>query len=351
MEVRYDPGAVGLVPLPTQPDDVAWPTGSWPEAAASDAVAADRLGALLDRIFAEPPPEQVGATHALLVVHRGRLVAERYDREHGPDSVLSSWSMAKSVLHALVGVLVGRGRLDVSAPAEVPEWPEGDPRRAITLDQLLRMSSGLHFDEEYTDPETSNTIQMLFGPGKRDVAGFAARMPLVHEPGSVWSYSSGTSNIVSAIVGRTVGGGEAGMRAFMRRELLEPLGMRSADPRFDEAGTWIGSSFLFATARDFARFGLLCLRDGVWEGRRMLPEGWIDYARTPTPGSEHEYGAHFWLAQDGSGRFSANGFRGQYTLMDPARDLVVVRLGTSMPEQRRGTYLGLREVVEAFSRL
>jgi CubicO group peptidase (beta-lactamase class C family) len=339
---------VGLVPLPTQPENVPWPTGSWPEGPPGADVAADRLAASLERAFSEPAPEDVGQSHCLLLVHRGRLVVERYDGEHGPDSVLPSWSMAKSVLHALVGVLVRQGRLDVSAPAGALQWPAGDPRHAITLDQLLRMSSGLRFDEEYTDPETSNTIQMLFGPGKKDVAAFAAEMPLVHEPGRAWSYSSGTSNIVSAIVGQVVGGAEAGMRGFMQRELLDPVGMRSADPRFDEVGTWIGSSFLFATARDFARFGLLCLRDGVWEGRRLLPEGWIDYGRTPTPGSEREYGAHFWLAQDGSGCFSAAGFRGQYTVMAPSRDLVIVRLGTSMPEQKRGTYLLLRDLVDCF---
>jgi CubicO group peptidase (beta-lactamase class C family) len=306
------------------------------------------LAELLARGFREPPPQEIGSTHALVAVHRGRLVAERYDAAHGPESTLPSWSMAKSVLHAVVGILVRQGRLDVSAPADVPEWPEGDPRRAITLDQLLRMRSGLRFDEEYTDPESSNTIQMLFGQGRDDVAGFAAALPALHPPDTVWSYSSGTSNIVAAIVGRAVGGGEAGMREFLRRELLGRIGMRSAEPRFDAAGTWIASSFLFATARDFARFGLLCLRDGVWEGERILPEGWMDYARTPTPGSEGEYGAHFWLARDDSGNFTATGFRGQYTLMCPRRDLLIVRLGTSMPEQKRGCYLWMKDLVERF---
>lgn len=334
--------------LPAQADDIRWPTKSWPEAPPSPDVASDRLAAALDRAFSDPPPEDLGETHALVAVHRGQIVAERYDAEHGPESTLPSWSMAKSVLAALVGVLVREGQLDVFAAAAVPEWPAGDPRHEITLDQLLRMNSGLHFDEEYTDPETSNTIQMLFGEGKQDVAGFAAALPLVQEPGRVWSYSSGTSNIVSSLVGRTVGSGEAGMRAFMERELLARIGMRSAAPRFDAAGTWIGSSFLFATARDFARFGLLCLRDGVWENQRLLPEGWIDYVRTPTPGSASEYGAHFWLAQNGSGYFAASGFRGQYTLIVPSRDLVVVRLGTSMPEHKHGTYLWLEQFVESF---
>jgi CubicO group peptidase (beta-lactamase class C family) len=311
-----------------------------------------RLTGLLARAFSQPAPEEIGASHALVVIHRGRLVAERYDADNGPEKTLPSWSMAKSVLHALVGILVREGRLDIRAAADVPAWQaHGDPRRAITLDQLLRMSSGLEFDEEYTDPDSSSTIQMLFGPGKADVAAFAARFPLLHEPDSVWSYSSGTSNVVAELVGRRVGGGEAGMHAFMKRELLERIGMRSAKPLFDAAGTWIGSSFLFATARDFARFGLFGLRDGTWEGERIVPEGWMDYGRTPTPGSGGEYGAHYWLAVDGTGTFSANGYRGQYTVMFPERDLVIVRLGTSMPEQKRSTLLLLKEIALCFPRL
>lgn len=340
---------MSLPVLPPQPANVPWPSQAWPERAPSSEVDVVRLETALGQAFADPPPSDVGATHALVVIHRGELVAERYDADAGPETTLPSWSMAKSVLHALVGILVREGRLEIEAPADVPAWQqEGDPRRAITLDQLLRMSSGLRFDEEYTDPDSSSTIQMLFGPGRDDVAAFAADFELLHEPNSVWSYSSGTSNIVAEIIGRRVGGGEAGMRAFMKSELLDRIGMRSAKPRFDAAGTWLGSSFLFANARDFARFGLLCLRDGLWEAERILPEGWMDYARTPTPASGGEYGAHFWLATDGTGTFSANGYRGQYTVIVPERDLVIVRLGTSMPEQKRGTLLLLSELVQCF---
>jgi len=142
-----------------------------------------------------------------------------------------------------------------------------------------------------------------------------------------------------------VGGGEAGMRAFLRRELFDRIGMRSAQPRFDAAGTWIASSYLDATARDFARLGLLYLRDGAWSGERVLPEGWVDYARSPTPASSGAYGAHFWLAQDGSATFSANGFLGQYTVIAPERDAVVVRLGNTPHERKRELLLALRELL------
>jgi CubicO group peptidase (beta-lactamase class C family) len=338
-----------LVPLPRHPEGLPWPMREWPRAEPGAEVARERLEKELEAVFAEPPPASHGATFALVVIHRGRLVAERYDAEHGPESVLPSWSTAKSLLHAVIGILVREGRLDPRAPAPVPAWQgPGDPRRAITVEHLLRMSSGLRFLEDYEDPERSDTIRMLFGPGKQDVAAYAEEQPLDHPPGSVWNYASGTSNILAAIAGRAVGGGRAGMESFLRRELFDRLGMQSADPRFDAAGTWIGSSFAFATARDFARFGYLYLRDGVSEGARVLPPGWVDHARTPTPASAGEYGAHWWLALDGSGRFSANGYRGQYVVVDPARDLVVVRLGASSPEQRVHVVHFLKAVVECF---
>lgn len=338
-----------LPPLPQQPPSVPWPTREWPQGEPGPEVDAATLGAELDRVFAAPEREDTGATHALAVVHGGRLVAERYGPEHGPDATLISWSVAKSITHALVGVLVRDGRLDLHAPAPVPAWRgPGDPRRAITLEHLLRMVDGLDYVEDYVDADRSHVIEMLFGAGKEDVAGYAEARPLAHEPGRVFSYSSGTSNIVAALVGRTVGGGEAGMRRFMQAELFERLGMRSAKPRFDAAGTFIGSSFVFATARDFARFGLLSLRDGVWEGERLLPPGWVDHARTPTQASGGAYGAHWWLAQDGSGIFHASGYRGQFLVVDPVRDLVVVRLGASTSDQRGAVYRSLAAITRCF---
>jgi CubicO group peptidase (beta-lactamase class C family) len=236
------------------------------------------------------------------------------------------------VLHAVIGLLVGRGELDPSAAAEVPEWCEpGDPRRAITVMQLLQMRSGLHFVEDYVDAGVSDVIEMLFGEGKQDVAAYAARSRLEHPPGEFWSYSSGTSNLLSALAGRRVGG-PGRLAGFVREELFEPLGMRSASVREDAAGTWIASSFVDASARDFARFGLLYLRDGIWDGRRLLPVGWVDQARTPTGTPESEpfdYGAHFWIVPDDLGTFQAQGYNGQRLTLVPALDLVVVRLGVT----------------------
>ena len=338
------------IPLPAQPNGVPWPTERWPEAEPAADVDPEGIDAELDLLFREPPPEDTGETHALLIVAGGRSVAER--RASGVDAgdALPSWSMAKSILHALVGVAVRDGKLDVRDSDLVPAWTGDDPRRAITLDQLLRMSSGLAFNEDYVDAETSDAIEMLFGSGKDDVSGYAAAQPLEHAPDEVFSYSSGTSNIVARVLGRALGlSDESAYAAFMRRELFDRIGMRSAAPRFDATGCFIGSSFVFATARDFARFGLLYLRDGIWEGERLLPAGWVDYARTPTPSSElREYGAHWWLARDGTGTFSANGYRGQYTVVVPERDLVLVRLGNSTPEQRCCVIESLARLVRAF---
>jgi len=348
---RFGPSAPpsDLTPLPEQPEGVAWPTGDWPEGPLSASVDAARVANAYGRLFSPEAKPEFGVTYALLVVQGGRVVAEQYGPEQNRDTTLPSWSMAKSILHALIGIAVGEGKLSTRQHAPVPSWQaEGDPRAEITIDQLLRMSSGLRFLEEYETPEDSDTIRMLFGVGKEDVAGYAEDKPLEGPPGSTWSYSSGTSNILSAILQRTLGRHGDDHLDFMRHALFDRIGMNTSKPLFDASGIWIASSFNFATARDFARFGLLYLRDGVWEGERILPEGWVDYARTPTAHSEAQYGAHFWLAQNGTGLFSCNGFQSQYIVMDPTRDLVVVRLGQSRPEQKGALLLALRDLVDSF---
>lgn len=328
-----------LFPLPAHPGGVAWPTEAWPEAALGSHVDEARLKALLEYAFADEPPEDLAETHALLIVQNGRKVLERYWKDYGPDQTYKSWSMAKSITHALIGILVRGGKLDIHAPADVPEWKEpGDPRGAITLDQLLRMSSGLRFVEEYVEGNPSDVREMLYFSGRPDTAAFVASFPLEHEPGSFWSYSSGTTNIVARIAKRVLDTDQEGFEAFMREELFDPIGMTSPVPWFDDAGTFIGSSFCFASARDFARFGTLYLRGGVWDGRRILPEGWVDYARTPTPQPDDYdglgYGAHWWLGIAGPNSFSANGYQGQFTVLEPELDLVLVRHGDTIGEEK-----------------
>jgi CubicO group peptidase (beta-lactamase class C family) len=216
---------------------------------------------------------------------------------------------------------------------------------------MLAMRDGLDFVEDYLDDRLSDTIQMLFGEGQSDMAHFAADRPLAADPGTRFSYSSGTSNIISGIVARTVGPGEPYAR-FLHDRLFGPIGMRSADPEFDEAGTWIASSYVRTTARDFARFGLLYLRDGVWDGSRILPDGWVDYGRTMVsedPEDQMPYGAHWWgVAGDTHGTFRAAGYEGQSITICPPLDLVVVRLGKT-PDERKPALVEWRAaVVRAF---
>jgi CubicO group peptidase (beta-lactamase class C family) len=349
----------GLIPLPPQPDGVPWPTTVWPEAT-PPAHAAGALDALLDAVCDDDGP--LATTYAVVVVQRGAVVAERYQGqlEHfdrPPDPVtpqtrLLSWSMAKSMLHAVVGLLVGDGLLDLDDPAPVPEWSDpDDPRHAITVRQLLAMRDGLDFVEDYVDTRVSDVIEMLFGAGRDDMAHFAADRPLAAPPGTRFNYSSGTSNIISSVVARSVGHGQA-YAEYLRARLFAPIGMHSAEPELDPTGTWVASSYLRATARDFARFGLLYLRDGVWDGARLLPEGWVDYGRTVQSDDPEDgpYGAHWWgVAGDTLGTFRASGYEGQSITICPAHDLVVVRLGKTPAAHYPDLTRWRADVVRAFS--
>jgi CubicO group peptidase (beta-lactamase class C family) len=340
-------------PLPAQPPGVPWPTDEWPHGDPPPGVDVEQLGRLADVAFERP--DLVGATHALVVVHGGRIVVERYGSGTTASTTLLSWSMAKSITHAAAGILVRDGRLDVTAPAPVAAWQQpGDPRRGITVEHLLRMVPGLRFVEDYVDDRVSDVIRMLFGDGADDVAGFAASFPLEHPPGTHFNYSSGTTNILARIVGDAVGGDRAAMEAFLQHELFAPTGMRSAVPRFDARGTFVGSSYVYATARDFARFGLLYLRGGTWDGHEVVTREWVEHARTPTtavlpPGETRRYGAHWWLWDDPFGTFAAHGYEGQRIAVVPALDLVVVRLGRTTADHYDDLHDVLAGIVACFA--
>ena len=346
-----------LLPLPPHPDGLAWPTQSWPRADLDPRVDRAALEGLLDHAFGATEPEDLERTNAVVVVQHGAVVAERYREGVDPDRAFISWSMAKSITSALVGILVRDGKMDISQPIPVREWSADDPRRRITVDQMLRMVDGLRFREaehlgdgsvRYYPEEESDVIPMLFGAGKDDVAAFAATLPYQVEPGVRWNYNSGASNLLSRLVRNTVGGGEAGMRAFMQRELFDRIGMKTADPRFDAAGNFVGSSHCYCSAHDFARFGYLYLRDGLWDGARVLPAGWVDYSRTPTPQSDGLYGAHFWVIPGSLGLFYCSGAWGQRILISPKLDLVVVRLGQTAPHKVAAVVRYCKELIDAF---
>jgi CubicO group peptidase (beta-lactamase class C family) len=330
---------LGAAPLPPQPSDVAWPTKRWPVGPPSADVNRAGLDQATSALFEPIGRGGVPDTRALLVVQHGRIVWERFADGFDAASRFRSWSMAKSVTNAMVGVLVREGRLSLEAPAPVPRWQAaGDPRSALTLRQLLQMTSGLD-NADGGEGANSFVARILFGDLSSDTAKGAEEVELLHVPGTHWVYSTGTSQIVSGIVARSVGGGRDGVRDFLERELIAPLGAKSLVVEFDAAGTPLGGGYTWANARDWARLGLLYLRDGVWEGHRILPDGWVDFSRSVAPAQNNgTYGAHFWLTgspkQDqfetlrpGIDAFQMSGNAGQFVVLVPDRDLVVVRLG------------------------
>jgi CubicO group peptidase (beta-lactamase class C family) len=291
-------------------------------------------------------------TLALLVLHKGKIVSEVYSPEVTAETTLISWSMAKSITHALVGIAQMDELLHVEDNNLFPEWAN-DERRNITLQQLLEMRSGLSWVEDYVDGDASDVIEMLFGTGKGDNAAYAISQELVSVPGSEWLYSSGTTNIVTRLLGNVLGdsdGSHSCMEHFMRSRLFDALGMQ-AEPKFDAAGTFVGSSYVYATARNFAKFGQLYLNDGVCDGKRILPEGWVDHARAQHVFDGETglgYGAHWWTLPGERNSLVAAGYEGQYIVVIPSRDLVVVRLGKTVAELRNAVVAELREVIEQF---
>jgi CubicO group peptidase (beta-lactamase class C family) len=328
-------------------------------------VDASVLEAAVSSVFEERGRAGLPETRALLVVQGGRVVLERYADGFGRDTRFHSWSMAKSVTQALLGTLVHAGKLQIDQRVPLPAWQaEGDPRAALTLDHLLHMNSGLDNGDGFGgDPARSFVARMMFAEGATDVAAYASAPPLLHPPGTRWAYSTGSSMILAWVIGRAAGSGREGTIRYANEALFGPIGMKSAVMEFDAAGTFLGGGFVWATARDWARFGYLYLRDGAWEGRRLLPEGWVDYTRTQAPAENNgSYGAHFWLNLPPEenqpprlvpggpvSAFAALGNGGQYVLILPTRDLVLVRLG-ELQEFEKWKELGrnLADVVAAF---
>ncbi len=340
------------------PANLPWPLGDAPLEFSMDPAMAVALDEAMDTAFAEPenPPGQMRQTLAVLIAHGGRLVGERYALSVDEDSRLLSWSAAKSVVAALIGVAELEGRLDRFAAATVPEWQGADdPRGTITVDQLLRMSSGLAFNEDYGT--ISDVSRMLFD--QPDAGAFAADMPLAHEPDTAWSYSSGTSNILTRILRDLFKRDLEALVLWSRRSLFDPIGMRSAVFETDASGSFVGSSLFFATGRDWLRFGQLHLQDGFWNGKRVLPTGWSRYVSTPTPQApQGGYGAGWWLnagdPDDPSDRmwptlprevYAARGMSGQYVVIVPSEELVIVRFGLTHAESDE--FQGIEELVRA----
>ena len=292
-----------------------------------DSALAERL-APIAKVFVDERAYK-GHPFAFVVLHRGGVVAECYDKGIGRDTKLLSWSMAKSFANALIGLMVKDSLLDIHAPMDIPEW-QGDGRKAITLHDLMQMQSGLEWNEDYGARSDVNIMLHC----ERDMGLYALSKPLEHKPGTYWQYSSGTTNIVMRYL-RSRFSSEEAFIGYMRSRLFDPLGIVRPVFEQDLSGTFVGSSYLYATARDFARFGQLYLDDGCVDSERILPKGWVDYTRRAAAASGKHYGAFFWL--NGNGKFPdvpkdmfyCDGHDGQDIFIFPSHELVVVVLGFS----------------------
>lgn len=270
-----------------------------------------------------------GNIYSFLVMHKGIPVLEAYKPGFNSDTRFLSWSMAKSFTNAIVGMLVMDGKMNITERAELAEW-SGDERSKITLNDLLQMKSGLKWNEDYGN--RSDVTVMLHC--ESDMGRFAYEQEAEYPAGSHWYYSSGTTNIVSDLIQREFDSDSA-CYAYVKTRLFNRIGMPDAILEVDPSGSFVGSSYLYATARYYARFALLCMNDGVFNGERILPEGWIDYSTDVAEGSNGNYGAFFWLNRGKrivtapEDMFSCNGHDGQYIFMIPSREIAIVILGYS----------------------
>lgn len=323
-----------------------------------------QLTTAIERAFTEPASPPYRRTRAVIVMKDGRIVAERYADRVGTDTPLLGFSMTKSVISALTGILVRQGKLKLDGPAPVAAWQNADdPRHAITVDHLLRHTAGLALGSSL-----QASLGSAFEPVNRmkfmeyDMAAYAASIPPETAPGTAWNYHDGNTILLAHLIRQAVGGNPSDVLRFAKRELFAPLGMRHVTLQLDGAGTVEGSGEMLASARDWARFGQLYLNDGVAGGKRILPEGWVNYSASPTPGGWVGIGAGFWTnrgesfgakyrTQHGWPRdaFFAKGTIGQYVIVIPSERLVIVRLGRSpnWPPEADGVFDLVRDVVVA----
>ena len=343
--------------LPVKPainnDSIPWPYGDKTADSTSPSVNKEQLEKTITNLFSETTANGKPVyTRAALVVYDGKIIAEKYAPGFDKNTVMLGWSMSKSFTAAMIGILVKENKLSIDSPAPIASWVN-TKKQKITLKHLLQQTTGLEFSEIYTRP--SSVTKMLFSKG--DMAAYAESLPLKHEPGTVFNYSGGNSNILSKIIRQTVG--ENDYAAFPYSELFHKINAYSFLMEPDASGTYIGSSYSYATARDFARFGLLYFNNGIWNGEQLLPEYWVRESIQPSGADKlKHYGYQFWLngydQKDPTKRwypdvpadmFFANGYGGQDVYIIPSEKLIVVRLGV---QQINGNKF-LKEVIAAVS--
>lgn len=309
----------------------------------------DKLEKAVDNHFKEDLLEQgiTKNTRAVLVVYKNQLLYERYAEGFDENTRQLGWSMTKSIINAVYGVMVKKGLIDIDKPTGIKEW-QNDERKKITWNNLLQMSDGLDWLEDYTT--ISDATRMLYK--KDDMYEYCIQTEAKHHPGSEWYYSSGTSNILAGAAKKIIG--EDSYLSYPYDEIFSKIGANSFLMETDASGKFVGSSYSWATPRDWAKFGLLYLQDGNWLGNQVLPKGWAKYSGTPIPNSEGEYGAHFWTANKRvfpdvpSDMYRAAGYHGQWVFIIPSEDLVIVRLGMTQDRSIKGNKL-IKEVIDAIN--
>lgn len=372
MRVRRPSLILPLLALPAligcSAEPEAAPPPPPPSAAALKAVAeqpgANRtaLARGVDALFTDPATAE---TRAVLVLHDGRIVAERYGPGYHENTRFVSWSMAKTVTAVMIGQLVADGRLRLDESVPVPAWQRpGDPRGEITLRQLLQMRSGLRHTEAGDPPYESDEVRMLFLDGRDAMASYAEAQPLEAAPGRRFEYSSATTVILADIAARALTASTdpaertRAVRDYLNTRLFGPIGMASMVPEFDAAGTLIGGSLIHGSARDWARFGEFLRNRGAVDGAQLVPSAWIDFMTTPSPRSP-DYGGQTWLNRPGAGgtvqwpgapasAFSMNGHLGQYVVVSRTHRLVVVRLGKTPDSQHEPVRAAMARIITLF---
>lgn len=345
-------------------------------APAAMARAPDTVEEAAVRLLFEAPG--VTGTRAVVVLKDGKRVAERYAPGYTPDNRFISWSMAKSVTSTMIGILVDQGKLQLDAPAPVPAWQKpGDPRAAITLRQMLHMSSGIRHQEsgeENAPVEKADTTQLLFGKSAADFVGAALAKPLESKPGSIYEYSTANSTLLAWIAGNRITQEteplkrRAAIALWLRQNIFLPAGMPSAVPEFDAQGNFLGGSLVHATARDWANFGQTYLNKGVGPtGKRVVSESWVNFVQQPAP-TDAGYGGHFWLNKIRTSKngtkfpalfpdmgpadaYAAVGHLGQYVIVIPSENMVLVRLGKTQDETLAPVRAALGQAVRQLATL
>ena len=316
---------------------VQWPTNNWSE---KDIKIDDEVNfrETTKYLFSEESQDKNGRTNSLLIIQNGEIVYEKYNDPFSVTTKQVSWSMAKSFTGALTGIMIDKGLISsIEENNLLPEW--NDKRKFISIDDLLNMKSGLDFVEDYDTTGRSDTLQMLYGPGRLDQASFAASLPMkTINPGTKYNYSTGETNILSKIIKLRLEDANMNYYDFIQENLANKIGLNDTIFEFDNSDTFIGGSSVFSNARDYAKFGYLYLRDGFWEDEQVISKQWIDASRKPVKHSYGMYSNKFWIVHPAfnyglpKDTYYCAGFGGQYIIIIPSKDLIIVRLGETYIE-------------------